>query len=78
MRLSNLFAIETSYFLTKCKARTVPTIITNTKNKVTPCNVSTKVKDDVSGKAESMTYLLPITANNEPTLNPKRDSTLSA
>ena len=76
--LSKRLAIKISYFLTRCKAKAVPTMMMNTKNNVIPCNVSTKVKDDVSGKAESMTYLFPIIANKDPTLKPNRDSTLSA
>src|SRR5436190_9590686 len=48
------------------------------KNRVIPCNISTKVKEEDSGKAESIIYLLPMTANKDPTLRPKRESILSA
>ena len=38
------------------------------------CNVSTSVKADVSGKTESIIYLLPTAANKPPTGKPKRGS----
>ena len=44
---------------------------------VMPCNVSTSVNVVDSGSAESIIYLLPITANKAPTLRPNRESILS-
>ena len=52
----------------------VPKMAINVK----ACKESTKVKVEDSGNIESMMYLLPTAANSEPTLNPKRDSMLSA
>ena len=61
-------------FLIKFNMDTVDTTTVRIKNSVIPCKVSTKVKEDDSGSDDSIIYLLPITANKAPTLNPKRES----
>ena len=52
----------------------VDVITIKIRNKVRPCNVSTSEKEVVSVKDESIIYLLPITANKEPTLKLKQES----
>ena len=44
---------------------------------VAPCKISTVVKEEDSGKYESMMYLLPTAANNPPTGNANLDSVCS-
>lgn len=65
-------------FFIRLKEYTVPVITMKMQNKVSPCSVSTNVKVVDSGRDESIIYLLPTTANKAPTLNPKRESILSA
>ena len=52
-------------------------MIVRMKSSVIPCSASTRVKEVDSGRDESIIYLLPITANKAPTLNPNLESILS-
>ena len=76
--LSNCTAFSILFLLISLREYAFAAMIAIIKNNVMPCNVSTRVKEEDSGNDESMIYLFPITANNEPTLNPKRESILSA
>lgn len=72
--MSNFLARFSLPSFTSFKENAVALMIIKIKNNVTPCSVSTSVKEVDSGKEESIIYLLPITANNEPTLNPNLES----
>ena len=72
--ISSLLASFILFFLTRFSEKAVAAIVENIKNNVSPCNVSTSVKEVDSGNDESIMYLLPTTANKDPTLKPKRES----
>ena len=76
--ISNLYAFAPLFFLIRFSEYAFAAIVVKIKNKVIPWSRSTRVNELDSGKAESIIYLLPMTANKAPTVNPKRESIPSA
>ena len=70
-------ALSVRSLLCKIRVKAEDVIINKINTKVIACKLSTKVNSDVSGKIESIIYLLPTAAKSAPTGNPKRGSALS-